>query len=504
MISDQEHVEIRKMYYRDHLTVNAISTLIGRHHSVIKRVLFKNHKKRTTIKQKKYQADFDENKVFLEQKLLEYPNLKASRISQILQDRGVQIPIHQIRCFIKKLRPPATKKAFMKVKVVPGEQAQVDWASCGEINTGRGVQRKLSLFVMVLSFSRAIFARFYLNQTSSSVASGIVQSFQYFGGIPQAVLFDNMKTIVTERFIKAIHFNKDILDLASKYCFLPKVCTPYAAWEKGRVEKLIRYIKENFLAARYFKDLNDANDQLIKWLDEQANKRPWTDDKSKTVWSVWKEEELKTLMPFVDDGFIPYQKVIASVGKTPYVRFDLNNYSIPHRFVRNSVEILGSENKVRIFHGQNEIASHDRSYSKGEDIEDKSHIEDLIKSKLSAQFQASKDHLFYLMPSAEAFFKKISERGYYVPSSFRGLRKLARIYPVEKIEAAMASLIEKDVAAMDSLIYILENESTFEINIEPDFSSRPDLKDIHVKMHDLNTYTQLTENNDERSDDSHE
>jgi len=339
VISKKEELEIRNMYFRDHLNIFAIHKRTGRHHATIKRILLSSgedvsDKDITTSKKGHYEKLFEENRAFIKYKLEEYPELRCPRLSQILAERDVHIPVHQLRILTKQLRPAKRPRAYLKVKLFAGEQAQVDWTSCGKMSI-EGYERKLSLFVMVLSYSRAIFARFYFNQGIDAVLSGHVNAFRYFGGSPRRILYDNMKTAVIERYGGAIRFNGDLLRLAAKYCFTPEACTPYCAWEKGRVERLIRYIRENFLTAQKFRSLSDANDKITDWLNNTANQRIWTEDRSRSVWDVWHKEELKTLQKFTEDGHVPYQRKSAFVQKTPYVRFDLNNYSVPHRYVKS-------------------------------------------------------------------------------------------------------------------------------------------------------------------------
>ena len=157
------------------------------------------------------------------------------------------------------------------------EEAQIDWGAFGAIRIGHGV-RPLSGFVMVLSYSRALFALFTLDQTLESFLRGHVEAFAACQGVARTLVYDNLRSAVLDRAGTAIRFHPRLLELAGHYHFAPRPCTPYRANEKGKIERQIHYVRQAFFAARTFADVEDLNAQFRRWRDDIAHRRG--DDRS--------------------------------------------------------------------------------------------------------------------------------------------------------------------------------------------------------------------------------
>src|SRR5690606_8577111 len=139
---------------------------------------------------------------------------------------------------LKELRRRGSTACYLRVVVHPGDQGQCDWGHFGTLEVGRA-KRKLSCFVMVLSYSRRLYAAFTLDQTLESFLRGHVAAFRSFGGVPRVILYDNLKAAVIERYGQAVRFNPALLELAGHYHFRPEPCNPARGNEKGRVERAI-------------------------------------------------------------------------------------------------------------------------------------------------------------------------------------------------------------------------------------------------------------------------
>ncbi|HEY3494901.1 MAG TPA: IS21 family transposase, partial [Polyangiaceae bacterium] len=129
---------------------------------------------------------------------------------------------------------------------LPGEQGQVDWGHFGKVQIGAAT-RTLWAFVMVLSWSRHIFLRFYLSAAMPSFLRGHVDAFRFFGGVPRVLLYDNLKSAVLERVGQAIRFHPTLLELSAHYLYEPRPVAPARGNEKGRVERAIRYVRDTLL-----------------------------------------------------------------------------------------------------------------------------------------------------------------------------------------------------------------------------------------------------------------
>lgn len=142
---------------------------------------------------------------------------------------------------------------------------------------------------------------------------------------------------------------------------------------KGRVERRIRHVRESFFAARRFSGLDDLNRQLDHWIRDVAHTRNVPDDDTRTVAAAL-EEERSRLLPLPEHAFTCDRVKPIRSGKTPYVRFDGNDYSIPHTLVRKPLTLVASHTTVRLLDGDTEVARHDRCWDKKRQIECESHL----------------------------------------------------------------------------------------------------------------------------------
>ena len=255
---------------------------------------------------------------------------------------------------IAQHRPRPLPEAYLRLVTLIGEQAQIDWGHFGHLQIGKA-KRPLMAFVAVLSWSRRIFLRFSLDARMESFLRGHVQAFQSWGGVPRILLYDNLKSAVLERQGDAIRFSPALLDFAAHYHFEPRPVAVARGNEKGRVERAIRYIRDNFFAARTFTDLDDLNAQADAWINGTASDRTCPQDKTMTVAQAF-AQEVPRLLQLPANPYPVEERVVVKVGKTPYVRFDLNDYSVPHTHVRKTLTVLADTKTVRILDAQTVVA----------------------------------------------------------------------------------------------------------------------------------------------------
>ncbi|MCP3916499.1 MAG: IS21 family transposase, partial [bacterium] len=170
-----------------------------------------------------------------------------------------------------------------------GEQGQVDWAHFGEVRIGQA-RRRLSGFVLTLSYSRAVALEFFFDQSLENFMRGHVRAFAELGGVPRVLLYDNLRSAVLARRGDVVQFNPRLLELCAHYHFEPRPCRPRRGNEKGRVERAIRYVRDSFFAARPFTTLEDFNRQARVWRDDIAHLRPWPGNAERCVAEVLDEE----------------------------------------------------------------------------------------------------------------------------------------------------------------------------------------------------------------------
>jgi hypothetical protein len=346
--------------------------------------------------------------------------------------------------------------------------------------------------------------RFYLNQQMANFLRGHEAAFLAWNGIPRVLLYDNLKSAVLERIRDAIRFHPTLLDFAAHYRFEPRPVAVARGNEKGRVERAIRYVRDNFFAARKWDDLNDLNAQAMVWCDGPSAARLCPEDKAKTVQEVFCDEQTK-LLKLPSNLYPTEEREAVNVGKTPYVRFDLNDYSVPHTYVRRVLTVSATATKISILDGNKLIAEHERCYDKGLQIEDESHIKDLVAHKKEASLHRGQDRLSKAAPASQHLLIQAAERGYNIGSIVVQLLKLLDEYRASDLNISIESALSKGVPHPNAVRIALEKRREEQNQPPPIYIDLPDdkrIRELVIKPHDLKAYDQLTtmagdEDNDE-------
>ena len=291
----------------------------------------------------------------------------------------------------------------------------------------------------------------------------------------------------------AIEFHPRLLELAGHYHFAPRPCTPGRGNEKGKIERQIQYLRHAFFAARPFRDLDDLNAQFRRWRDDVAHLRRHPEQPDRTVADVWADEKPR-LLPLPAHRFETELVRVVRSGKTPYVRFDRNLYSIPHTHVRKPLTLLASATRVRVLDQQTELARHRRSYDTAQTVEDPAHLEALLAATRQANVHTTRDRLRAAVPATDALFERLAERGDALRPHATRLLALLDDYGPEELAAAVALALERDALGAGSIAHILETRRR-QRGLKPPLRltlpDRPGLRDLDVRTHDLETYDAL-------------
>ena len=294
MISPELRAHIRRLFYAEHWKMGTIAAELGVHRNTV--ALAVECERFTNVAYRPAVTLLDPYRDFVRATLEQHPRLRATRLLQMIQSRGYAGSVWPLRRFVRAVRPGGAHEAFFRLSMLAGEQGQVDWGSFGSIAIGN-TRRWLSCFVMVLSFSRALFARFVLDQTLESFLRCHHAAFVAFRGVPRGLLYDNLKAAVLERVGDVIRFNPRLLEFAGHYHFAPRPVAPARGNEKGRVERAIRYLRDSFFAARVFRSVQDLNAQLDEWIERVAHARLVPGDADKRTVAVALADEQPRLLP---------------------------------------------------------------------------------------------------------------------------------------------------------------------------------------------------------------
>jgi transposase len=491
MITPEQHAEIRRLYFGEHWKVGTIATNLGVHHDTVRAAIALDT--RTVPRGTCRRTKLDPYLPFIRETLEQYPRLRATRLHAMLQPRGYDGSAVQVRRLVRVLRPQVTPRLYRRLVVLPAEECQVDWGSFGTIRIGHGT-RLLSGFVMVLSYSRALFALFTLDQTLESFLRGHVEAFDAFQGAARTLVYDNLKSAVLERHGTAIRFHPRLLELAGHYHFAVRPCTPGRGNEKGKIERQILYLRDAFFAARTFRDVDDLNAQFRRWRDERAHQRPHPDQRDRTVAEVFADEQPR-LLPLPAHPFETELMRPVVSGKLAYVRFDRNSYSIPHTHVRRPLTLLASATTVRIVEGAEEIARHARSYDTGQTIEDLAHLEGLVAATRQANVHTGRDRLRLAVPLLATLFDRLAARGESLRAHTVRLLGLLDDYGPAELTAAVALALERDAPSAGAVAHILETRRRQRGSPPPmplALPDRPGVRDLTITPHRLETYDDLS------------
>jgi transposase len=490
MITPERAGEILRLYHAEKWKPGTIARQIGVHHTTVRRVLAQAGQAPGLLSARPSMAD--PFVPLIRTTLEKYPTLRASRLYQMVRSRGYAGGPDHFRHIVSLHRPRPVAEAYLRLRTLPGEQAQVDWGYFGKLKIGRA-ERALWGFVMVLSYSRHIFLRFFFGNAMANFLRGHLGAFETFAGVPRVLLYDNLKSAVLERVGQAIHFNPTLLELAAHYRFEPRPVAVARGNEKGRVERAIRYIRDSFFAAREFTDLVDLNAQATTWCEQVAAERLCPEDRSQRVREVFAQER-ERLLALPDNPFPCEEKVDIGLKHSPYVRFDLNDYSVPHTYVRRSVEVHATLECVRVVDGTKVIATHPRSWGKGEQIEIPEHVADLVAFKHAARHHRGLDRLHHACPHADAFFAALAERHGNLGAATTALTKLLDVHGAGAVDNALAGALQAQAPHLAAVRQILEQARHAQSQPPPIAVALPDdprLRDIVVHPHALDTYDHI-------------
>ena len=489
-VTPELKAQILRYYHVEKWRTGTIARQLKVHHGTVDRALRQEGLPRVgSVRTSRIDAYLP----FIVQTLKKFPDLRASRLYAMVKERGYKGGPDHFRHLISHHRPRPLPEAYLRLVTLIGEQGQIDWGHFGHLQIGNA-KRPLMAFVAVLSWSRRIFLRFSLDARMESFLRGHVQAFEAWGGLPRVLLYDNLKSAVLERQGDAIRFSPTLLAFAAHYHFEPRPVAVARGNEKGRVERAIRYIRDNFFAARTFTDLDDLNAQADVWCVGQADERLCPQDKTLTVGQAF-VQEVPLLLALPANPYPVEERVVVTVGKTPYVRFDLNDYSVPHTQVRKSLTVLADTKTVRILDAQTLVASHARSYDKGQQIEIESHIKDLVERKAQAHAQRGMGRLRQAVPASVELLTQAGARGENLGSITSALLRLVDRYGATQVQTAVLTALARQVPHPNAVRLALEAQREARQVAPPvavQLSEKARLRDTVIHAHSLASYDQLS------------
>lgn len=356
--------------YKQHISIRKICTLTCLSRNTVKKIIKNSHapkgNRKTRSKlidqfskyvQNQYEAGFN-----------------SHLIHQQIQKMGFTGGYDCVQRYIRTLRlkEVASKKATVRFETAAGFQGQMDWGYCGHSVDKNGKKKSLYVFAYVLGFSRYCYVEFTESMNLEVLINCHKNAFDYCNGVPSQILYDNMKQIK----INGNQLNPTMLDFSKYYGFSIKTCRVRRPRTKGKVERLIRYFKHNFLPGKSFSSLADANAQAREWMHSVANDRihGTTQKKPSEMLPLEALQDHKVLAPF---------KLIKcaerKVSAEAFVSFEGNKYSTPPEAVCQKVTVENFGEQIKIYSKNRLIAEHSIEHSRGKTIAKEEHIAQMWK-----------------------------------------------------------------------------------------------------------------------------
>ena len=330
----------------------------------------KAFKTRSSVSRESKLSPFIENVVAWLEKDMGY---SAVWIYDHLKPMGYTGGYEIVKRFVRKVKAERTRIAYLRFETQPGHQAQVDW---GEfvLTLPDGMTQTLYLFAMILGYSRMLYAEFVERCDMTTFLDCHIRAFDYFGGVPDEILYDRMKNVFIRKLAGKTIFNRSLVSLGLHYNFKPIVSPAYAPWVKGKVERPIPFVREGFWRGYGFTGLERSNRDLMNWLEMKSLRIHGTTHEQVQA-RFMREKPSLCLLPgtVFDTSYIAYR----TVHKDCSIHFETNRYMAPHRLVGQQLVLRVKDKRIRIFRDNDLIVSYNIPDAKGQFIAEPKFIDAL-------------------------------------------------------------------------------------------------------------------------------
>jgi transposase len=376
MLTSEEWMDI-KLLKAEGLSMREIARRTGHSRNTVKRVLTEPAPR--PFKAPDRGSKLDPFKPYIRQRYEQY-GLSAVRLLEEVRVQGYGGSIYTLRRFLHSLKAGdrALERATVRFETPPGEQAQVDWTYCGRFADRTGHLIPVYGFALVLSFSRMLFCSFTTSMRIETLIACHLDAFEYLGGCPRKILYDNMKQVR----LSASQLNPLFVDFASYYGVSVSTHTPRRPRTKGKIERAFAYVKDSFLAGRTFADLDELNAEARVWLETVANVRVHGTTKARPV-DLLAREGLASTAQIARYRVV--DRATRTVDAEGFVRYGRSRYSVPPEHVGRLVVVESDAGAIRVRCDQLVIAEHQAATKPGSSVVEPAHVEAMWKLSLGAQ-----------------------------------------------------------------------------------------------------------------------
>ena len=475
---------IRYMHNTLGKSISAIARELGIARQTVRRAL-NDHPKRKKVKRP---SKLDPYKEEIKRLLEANPNLTNVLILEKIRKLGYQGGRSILGDYLRSLRP-RVKNVYLPIETMPGEQAQVDWAYAGEISVGEH-KRKLYLFCMILSYSRHFYFEPTVAMKQDIFLACHINAFRFFGGVPQSIVYDNLKSVVLSRLGKDIRFHPSMLDFAAYYGFKLKVCNPRAPQEKGKVERVIAYITNNFMQRETYHDFKHIRSEALLWIKNTACKRKHSTT-GKIPIEVFEKQEKAFLLPLAQKAYDYARPTVIHPQKDGLFRFDANRYSVPEDFIHQPLILKAYQDVLKVYYKDQLICQHPRCYDKYQTIKDLSHYRKRLSRIKRYKHQTLLSHFKNLCPEAEAYLAGLHQRQVQLIYHVKQILHLEVIFGKTALCSALIKALKLGAFHWESVKNILLYDHSLKPKLSLVHPQKKELMELEVEQVDLSQYDRL-------------
>jgi len=306
--------------------------------------------------------------------LLKEDNYTAMKITEEIKAMGYEGKYGLVKAFVRTIKKEKYNEAVMRFETMPGKQSQVDWGTAGTYINENGRKKYIYFFTMILGYSRMRYVEFVISMKEEIFLNCHINAFHYFGGYTDEILYDNMKQVVLKRFVGKPHkLNPAFEDFAGYYGFKPILARPYRPQTKGKIERTVECVKQDFLPGERM-NITILNNDIRGWL-EKVNSRVHTTT-NEIPYERLKRENLNHINNRKDYEYEIIEK--RKVSRDCLVSYQAVKYSIYPQYVKKEIDIKRVNESLNFYYKGEKIAEHTVSKSKRTVI-NKEHFRALYK-----------------------------------------------------------------------------------------------------------------------------
>jgi transposase len=453
MLSRQQVDTLYRLHYQQKWSVRRLARQLKISRQTVRKYL--QGLIRVPVKRQRA-SKLDPYKDLIGELLEQDPEVPAPRLLQLLRERGYAGGKTILKDYLQLIRPRPRRRGFVRLEERPGQSFQVDWGHFGSLDY-QGDARKLYAFVLVESHSRRLFVEFTHSQRFESFVRGHQHAFRFMGGVAREIVYDNLLTAVAERDGRLVRFQPRFWAFAREYGFCPRACTPRAAWQKGKCERAISYLRKNFWPLRTFRDLSDVNRQVRQWLQQVANQRRHAE--TREIPDERFQPQALIALPALDPDYRDIET--PRVHKDLRLRFDGNTYCVPERFIGQRVTLKADSQSVTLYSRHRQIVRYPRCWRRGQTLGAERFEKPLLEQRPAARRSQAQQQLVALLgPPAEAYLHELAGSDRVLSRQIRQLIDLVREYGPDPVRAALERAHQAQAFGADYVANILYQNFT--------------------------------------------